>query len=134
MKRKNLMLGFAALLFSATLIAQPQGGKEKGLTPEEKAAKQTTKMTETLQLNEKQQSEVKDINLRFVTQADEIKDKYEKMMREELKLAKETRDAELKEVLSADQFKKLKQMQADKKGNGEQNKGQGKSQAKGPKK
>lgn len=116
MKTKNLILAGAALFLSVGLMAQPKGGTEKakGLTVEEKASKQTDKMTEMLQLNEKQKSDVAEINLSFTKQTDEIKDRYQKQMREELKAAKLEKDTKLKEALTSDQYKKMKDFEAEK--------------------
>jgi len=117
MKTKNLILATAALLLSVGLMAQPKGGMEKakGLTVEEKAQKQTEKMTEMLNLNESQKTDVAEINLSFSKKSNEIKDRYQKLMREELKESKQERDTKLKETLTSDQFKKMKDFQAKKK-------------------
>ena len=116
MKTKNLILAGAALFLSVGLMAQHKGGTEKakGLTVEEKASKQTDKMTEMLQLNEKQKSDVAEINLSFTKQTDEIKDRYQKQMREELKAAKLEKDTKLKEALTSDQYKQMKDFEAEK--------------------
>ncbi len=102
-----LALGFFAL--------QAQRNNERPpIDPEKMAEKQTTRMVEKLSLDEKQVEQVKAINLKYAQQQKAAKEK-EKAEREtkkaERQKAQEAKMAELKKVLTTEQFAKLEQAQ-----------------------
>src|SRR6476619_5896216 len=100
----------ATLLFiSFSLSAQEKSAHEKmkNSTPEERATKLTDWMKTSLKLNDNQVTQVQSINLKYAQQNEQMKDAT-KTKEEKMKTMKETesaRDAELKGVLTADQYK-----------------------------
>ena len=95
-----------------TAMAQPGGPR---LSPEEMAERQTTQLAEKLELDEAQKSKVQEINLAFaeklMTMREEGRDNRE-AMREMRETIQGERVAELKEVLSEEQFKAFEEMQS----------------------
>lgn len=86
------------------------------MDPEKMAEKQTARMTEKLGLDEKQAEKVEAINLKYAKQQVEKKEKA-KAEREEMKAErKKTQDArmaELKQVLTSEQYTELEKAQAE---------------------
>ena len=110
---------FFFLLFAITTLsvtAQERGPRV--IDPEERADKQTERMTTDLTLDEKQQEQVRAINLKYVTQQrDYIMAMRESGTRdrEALRTQRETwrkdRMVELKQVLTSEQYKKQWQLE-----------------------
>ena len=107
----NLAL-FTGLLLSPSLHAQDMDKDEPQKTPEQRATDRTEKMTTELGLNTAQQTKVQAANLAF-TQAlaatkEEGADKD--AMRSKAKALKVQRDAELKGILTPEQFTKMEEL------------------------
>ncbi len=123
MRTKNLLLVALGLVVSLTVSAQGMGngkcdgtgkGEGKGMckehkmkTPEERAEKQTTWMVKDLNLTDDQKAKVETINLDYAKKAEahrqEMKAEKEKFRATQ----KAGKDAELKAVLSPEQFAKF---------------------------
>lgn len=144
---KKLIL-IALALVSVNAFAQPKQGQNKkekmqkmhNLSPEETATLQTKKMTLHLDLNEKQQAEVKEILLENATlrkaKMEERKAKKESgemqkpTSEERYKMANAKLDhqiamkAKMKKILNEEQFAKWERFQAKMAHRGKQKKGQ----------
>ena len=128
---KKLMI--VAALASMTLAAQAQE-KEKR-TPQERAKARTEHMTKELALSPDQQAKVEAINLKYADQVEAVRSEREAertAKREAAKAMHDAHDAEMKAVLTADQYtkwvakkqeakakhmEKRKQMREERKGN-----------------
>lgn len=128
---KKLMI--VAVLASMTLAAQAQE-KEKR-TPQERAKARTEHMTKELALSPEQQAKVEAINLKYADQVEAMRSEREAertAKREAAKAMHDAHDAEMKAVLTADQYtkwvakkqeakakqmEKRKQMREERKGN-----------------
>ncbi len=122
-----------AVLASMTLAAQAQE-KEKR-TPQERAKARTEHMTKELALSPEQQAKVEAINLKYADQVEAVRSEREAertAKREAAKAMHDAHDAEMKAVLTADQYtkwvakkqeakakhmEKRKQMREERKGN-----------------
>ncbi len=116
------------LLITSFMQAQRRGG-----SPEERAQKQTERMTEALTLSTAQTAKIQEINLKYSKLGKEARDKARQSdsvdreaMRESMMSLHEKKKAELKLVLTADQFTKYEQLEAERKekrSNGRKGKG-----------
>lgn len=104
-----------SLALAATMGASAfaQGGnKGGGINIPEAAERLTTRMTQELGLTTEQAAQVQAINVKFLEQTMVMRDKEADSHRGTDKAAVlEARDQELKVVLTADQFQKMKEMQ-----------------------
>ena len=110
MNLKTFRWMFFASLFmvSLNLYAQHDHGKAMNSTPEERANKLTDWMKKNLGLNDNQVSQVQALNLKYAQQNESLKggtDTKEQKMKT-MKANETARDAELKGILTADQYKK----------------------------
>lgn len=112
--KKILFFATAFLLFVAfSANAQQRGPKphREQMTPEQQATRLVERMNKELTLTEQQQSELKTWFTVSLKQRNENfkknKDNRENM-REEMKKEREATDAELKKVLTAEQYKTYK--------------------------
>jgi Spy/CpxP family protein refolding chaperone len=112
MKTKKIIMFAAALLIAIAASAQnaPAKGKKAPKTPEEKAKKQTEWMKKDLQLTDDQAQQIEDINLKYAkkaeTRREALKTEHEKFKAE--------KEADLKKVLTPDQYAKFDQERKDK--------------------
>lgn len=106
------------LLFTAVAVAQPGGGRgERGerMTPEERAARQTSHMVGELELNEEQAAQVEELNLATAAKTTELREANRgnrEAMMESMKGIQEEREAALKEILTEEQYAKHLEMLA----------------------
>jgi protein CpxP len=103
------ILSFCLMLLFISGIAMAQQSQNK--TPEERAESQTQKLTKELSLTSDQSTKIKASLLQQGQQADAIRTKYanatdKKPMHQEIKTLHESKDAEIKKVLTADQYTK----------------------------
>jgi Spy/CpxP family protein refolding chaperone len=102
-------------LFTIGISAQ-RPDKKARVTPEERASKQTEIMAKQLELTEEQQAKVKEINLKYSQQTanheQQAKDELKKS-REDFKSLFEAKDAELKQVLTPEQYQKWQEKRKD---------------------
>lgn len=97
-------------LFTLNISAQ-KPGRGKQMNPEEKATKQTEWMTKELNLNSDQQAKIKQIHLKHAEQMKKQRDavqesakKDKEQMREQMKAQREAHNAEIKSVLTTEQY------------------------------
>lgn len=128
---KKLMI--IAALASMTVAAQAQEKDRK--TPQERAKLRTEHMTKELELSPEQQAKVEAINLKYADRVEAVRAEREAertAKREAAEAMHAAHDAEMKAVLTADQYtkwvakkqeakakhlEKRKQMREDRKGN-----------------
>ena len=104
---KSIILVLVSL-FTVTVSAQRPDRKSR-MTAEERASKQTEMMTKHLDLTVEQQAKVKEINLQHSQQMANQQEQARENRRqgsEKMKSQMETRDAELKQVLTPEQYEK----------------------------
>jgi len=108
---------FASMLFFISIQvaqAQPGGRMGAGGDPEQVADRQTTQMTEWLELTEKQIPLVREINLKHAKKAQETRQVNQgdpDKMREAMKALRTERNEQLKGVLTEAQYQKLNERQ-----------------------
>lgn len=115
MKKLFLGLALAAGLIATTAHAQDARGGGANITPEQRAERQTAMMTKRLGLSPDQVEKVKAINLKHAQDAQAVRDarKDEKGAQPgAMKDMKAEKDAELKAVLTPEQFTTWTQMEA----------------------
>lgn len=114
MKSPINFLVIVALFFAFTFTANAQRGDRQPHDPKQAAEKQTTRMVEKLSLNEIQTAQVKEINLTYAQklQAAHENNKGNREAMKEISTAINTeKAAELKRVLTAEQFTAFEEMQ-----------------------
>ena len=99
MNMKFLLSLLLIVAIGSGAFAQEKRGKQRD--PEKMATKMTEKMVEKLSLDDDQQDKLYQSNLRFA--------QAKKQNREEMKAAGEKHDAEMKEILTEDQYKQYQQ-------------------------
>lgn len=118
-------LALVAVFFTSFLFAQK--GDRSG-DPEKRATKKTERLTEALELNEAQAAKVKAIHLKYGEQIHAIRSKETTSDKAEKKAAMEQIrtevEAEMKTVLTAEQFQKFQELP--KKGHGKRHGAHGK--------
>ena len=86
----------------------------KNLSPEEKASKKTQKMTEKLDLDANQATQIEAINLSFILEMDKIKEE-KKALKIRAKEQMEKKNEEIDAVLNDEQKEKLAQLREERK-------------------
>ena len=124
------MLVFASASFAQT---QPAKGKAKP-SPEMKAQKKAEReeFGKELGLNKDQEQKLKEINQRYRTEMQALRSTDQTARKAEMKKLHDAKQAEIKAVLSADQYAKWEAKKAEHKDDRKQNKKGGKGK-KGPK-
>ena len=118
MKMKKFVLAALAMVFSVTLFAQaPQRGERREFKPEEMATRMADGMKKELNLNDEQYKSVYNL---YLKRGEEMKARREKgqqpqqgdreARREEMKKQQEAMNAELKKVLTKEQYTKYEEM------------------------
>ena len=115
MKKQQLLFLMLGLLFSNLIYAQRENFRNRQrLSVEERAKIQTTLMTDSLGLNEDQVVLVDEINLKYAKEREGLITNGD-LTREERMFDLETqeikREKELKKILDKDQFKKMKELE-----------------------
>ncbi|MBS1582933.1 MAG: hypothetical protein JST66_12095 [Bacteroidetes bacterium] len=112
---KKLMTSLAlTVLIAGSAAAQAPGREQK--TPEERAQQQTELMTKHLGLTPEQVPQVKAINLKYVDRFSELRGRprgEESGKKEAVKDLREQRNAELKAVLTPEQYDRMIKGQAE---------------------
>jgi periplasmic protein CpxP/Spy len=113
----------ATIMYAPSIMAQSTpapaaapGGPRQQLTPDQRAEKQTEQMQKNLGLSDDQFTKVKQINLNFQTQIDKLRSNGSsnndpQQMHTQMKALRDQRDADLKGVLTTDQYTKMQSMQ-----------------------
>lgn len=115
---KIMLFAVALALVSISVVAQPHPPQQKGKpNPQERAEQLTQVMTQKLQLNDKQTAAVKDINLRYAAQLAEFRQNNQQhhpaagKPNPKVKELRQQRSAELKNVLTPEQFAQYQEME-----------------------
>jgi periplasmic protein CpxP/Spy len=132
MKITFRILALAALFLIGFANAQAQRG-DWNASPEDRAEKQTATMKEKLSLSEKQAEKVKAINLKYANKMKETRDANTEgdwtAMRETMGKIRQEQDAELKTVLTTEQFETWNKYQEEQRSQRGQRGGEGKKGA-----
>ena len=112
---KKIIFAAVTLLFSVSLFAQ--GPQRREFKPEDMATRMADGMKKELSLNDKQYKSVYDL---YLKRGEEMKARREKgqqgqqvdreARREEMKKSQEAMNAELKKILTAEQYTKYEEM------------------------
>lgn len=104
---------FVLMMVFTAFIAEAQPGGQ-GRTPDEMAARQTEQMGEYVKMDKALTTKVQDINLKYAKKSRELRsggnfmdmsDSEREKMRAQMTAQQEEKDAELKKIFSADQWK-----------------------------
>ena len=126
MKLSIKFLAIIALFFTSNFMANAQRGDHQRHTPEERAEQQTTRMAEDLSLDTKQIAQVKAINLTYAKKMHEARQngKGDRKAMKELKTTlRVEKNAELKQVLTLEQYQIHEEKEAKKGKKGKKGKG-----------
>lgn len=118
------LLSTLALAAGMSLMAQDadldEGGKK---SPEERAKHRTEVMTKQLGLGDEQIAKVNTINITYARALGEVREMQDPEIRKgRSKALREKRDADLKAVLTADQYTKMMALREEKKANAKERK------------
>lgn len=119
---KLAMSALLFLVFSINMQAQPPGGGERpSMDPVKRAEQQTAMMTEQLTLSEAQAAKVQEINLKYAQQSKAMREANTSgdrtAMREQMTALRTAQDAELKTMLTSDQWAAWEKIQAEQRAN-----------------
>ena len=99
--KKLVFLATTLLMFLAITVNAQQRGPRERMTPEQQATRTVERLTTELKLTDKQQADLK----KWYTESFK---KREEAMRDQMKKDREAADAELKKVLTEEQYKTYK--------------------------
>lgn len=116
---KKILFAAVALMFSVALFAQgPQRGERREFKPEEMATRMADGMKKELSLNDEQYKSVYNLYLKRGEEMKARRDKGQQgqqvdreARREEMKKQQEAMNAELKKILTPEQYTKFEEMQ-----------------------
>lgn len=126
--KKILFLATTLLMFLALGVNAQQRGPREKLTPEQQATRMVERLNQELKLTDKQQADLKTY---FTASFKKRNEAFEKNkdnregMREQMQKDREATDAQLKKVLTADQYKTYKANEEKRQKERQQQKGQG---------
>lgn len=107
---KKVVMGMS-LLIAASLV-QAEEAKWRDLSPGERAAHHTERMTEKLGLSSEQEAQVEAINLKYADKIAALRSESESERKEKRKAIKalfEEKDKELKAVLTEEQYQQYRE-------------------------
>ena len=115
---KKMLFAAVALIFSVSMFAQaPQRGERREFKPEEMATRMADGMKKELNLNDEQYKSVYNLYLKRGEEMKARRDKGQQGQqvsreahREEMKKNQEAMNAELKKILTAEQYTKYEEM------------------------
>ncbi len=125
MRKKLILVSSIIWMMVFTACGQaPQGGRPQR-TPEELAKRQTDFIKEATGIDDATTAKVDVISLKYAKETAKLREKYtdREAMREPMKELNEKREAELKTVLTPDQFAKMKAAQEEMRKNMQNNGG-----------
>lgn len=112
---KRVLIIIAILFITASSFAQQANRENKRMSPEERIKKQTERLAESLNLNQEQTENVQVLNEKYSKKMKEILQKTKEKTREGLKEKADslntTKDAEMKEILTEEQFVLYQELQ-----------------------
>ena len=100
--------------------AQPPQGQRQQATPEERAKQRTEQLKKDLGLNETQEKQVYDLQLKMMKEMEAMRGSGQtdrEKMRTEMGKRQTEMTAEMKKILTEDQFKKWEKQEAERRGN-----------------
>jgi Spy/CpxP family protein refolding chaperone len=115
------MIAVFTFAFAAQTEVQAQQQQRGSMDPVEMSKKQTERMKENLQLSEDQVNKVSKINLDFAQKRQELRKSASDdrtAMREQMEKIRDERNTELKQVLTAEQYKKFLTQEEEMRNNG----------------
>ncbi|MCK9414281.1 MAG: DUF4890 domain-containing protein [Prolixibacteraceae bacterium] len=115
MTKKLFLVSSVILMMVFTTFGQgPQGGRPNW-TPEDMAKRQTEMIVKATGIDAATTAKVAAISLKYAKEIAALREKYtdREARREPMKAMNEKRDAELKTVLTAEQFTKFQEAQAE---------------------
>lgn len=107
-----LIIGITVMSFAT--IAQEKG--EKKMTPEQRAEKITQKMKKQLELTDAQTKKISSANLEMINSKRAIQSEMQ-ALKAKVKALKENQRIQYKNILTAEQMKKLEDLKAKRKAN-----------------
>ena len=112
MKKEFFLVLVAGLFFSLTACAQPQGPRGN-FSPEDMAKRQTEMIQKATGIDDATAKKVQEINLKYSKIIRDMREKSDdrEAMREEMGKIREKRDAEIKALLTDEQYKKYQAQQ-----------------------
>ncbi len=118
MTMKKILFAAVALIFSVSMFAQaPQRGERREFKPEEMATRMADGMKKELNLNDEQYKSVYNLYLKRGEEMKARRDKGQQgqqvdreARREEMKKNQEAMNAELKKILTPEQYTKYEEM------------------------
>ena len=118
MTMKKILFAAVALIFSVSMFAQaPQRGERREFKPEEMATRMADGMKKELNLNDEQYKSVYNLYLKRGEEMKARRDKGQQgqqvdreARREEMKKNQEAMNAELKQILTPEQYTKYEEM------------------------
>ncbi len=129
--KKAMILSVIMLAICASYsFAQRGQGQREKLEPEEMAKRQTTQMKESLDLTEEQLTKVEALNLKYAEKMETLRDEAKadrEATRNAMKPIREEKDAELKALLTTEQYEKLVTLRKDSQPKRGKGRGRGKS-------
>ncbi len=109
---KKMLFLFAAMLTIAAGV-QAQNGPRQQMPVEDRVARTIERMTTELSLTEQQAKDMNPVYTSYFTEMDKMRNGGERPTPEARQKLTETRDEKLKKILSEDQMKKLKELEAE---------------------
>ena len=109
--KKLVFLATTLLMFLAITVNAQQRGPRERMTPEQQATRTVERLTTELQLTDKQQADLKKWYTESFKKREEAMQKNRdnrEAMRDQMKKDREAADAELKKVLTEEQYKTYK--------------------------
>lgn len=112
--KKNLFSLLLVLIITTAAVAQPRGD-QSNVNPEDMAKRQTAQLKEVLDLTSAQEKKVYDINLESGKKMRALRQEMQgsgfEAMREKMGKIREEQNKKMKEVLTAEQWKKYEKYQ-----------------------
>ena len=113
MKKITGILMMALLMTASIAIAQPGPGGER-LSPEERAARHTSRLVGELELDEDQALQVEELNLHFAEEMMSLRGEARgdrEAMRERMQAIQAERNEEFQAILSEDQYTRFLELE-----------------------
>lgn len=126
--KKILFLATTLLMFLALGVNAQQRGPREKLTPEQQATRMVERLNKELKLTDKQQTDLKTYFTDSFKKRNEALEKNKdnrEGMRDQMKKDREATDAQLKKVLTAEQYKTYKANEEKRQKERQQQRGQG---------
>lgn len=128
MKISLKFLFLTCLLCAGLTSIQAQRGGGWNADPAERAKQQTERMTESLSLSEKQAEKVGEINLKYAKKMADARESYtgedRSGMREIMRTIFDEQNAELKGVMTSDQYEQWQKIQEEQRQRRQQRRGE----------